>query len=115
MSIEQQEQTLKNAAEKEYLLHKARQMQDANRQTAAQATRYGNIGGLAEEAEAKCCDGNVGGELTKPLRILDSIARRRRRAAQSVESFQKLDELHGLLQRNPEVARIFELMEEVGR
>ena len=51
----------------------------------------------------------------KPLGILGRISSRRREARKANEDLYKLDELHQLLQRNPEVARILELMEQVGR
>lgn len=72
----------------------------------------GNIVGMAGEANQcgpePCCD-------PKPLRILERVSYRRRAAMKANEEFYKLDELHGLLQKNPEVARILELIDEVGR
>lgn len=73
-----------------------------------------NAGAYAAN-EANCCTANQCD--TKPMResLRDRIATRRYRAEKETRKAMALAELQHLLDKHPEVARIFELMEEVGQ
>lgn len=101
-----EEQAIKAAVEKEYLFHQARQAQEANCQTAGQASG-GIVGGLYTANE--CCDTPYRPPSTRE-RIEKEIVAHQHEAKRIAQ----LTELWNLLIKYPDVARILELKAELG-